>query len=378
MNRENFERAKWIPIFIIAVILMIIYKTLDNFSQITEGVRRFFVVISPLLYGILFAYFFYIPHQKIEKLYKKSKSSFISTKARGLSTLTVFFLLILIVAGIVAFVVPVLIKSVVDLAGNIPSYINNITEFLDNRPPDSIWYNLNLADTLRESSADIVNRYISAARIEQIARGILNLAGEIASLLLGLIISQYILWEREKIGVFFRRLGNALFKKESARGRISKYLGQVNDVLFTFIASKGLDSVINLVTVTGILLIFNVPYAFLLGLIAGLFNFIPYLGSLIAVILISLITLITGGLGKAIQVLIPLFIFQQLDGNYIEPRIMKSSLKISPILVIVAVVAGGAYFGVLGMFFAVPVVTIIKQILVEYMDHSEISKEDAT
>jgi predicted PurR-regulated permease PerM len=142
-------------------------------------------------------------------------------------------------------------------------------------------------------------------------------------------------------------------------------------VLFTFIASKGLDSIINLVIISSILFIFNVKYAFLLGLIAGLFNFIPYLGSLIVIILISAITLITGGLSQAIKVLIPLLVFQQIDGNFIEPRIMKSSLKISPILVILAVVVGGAYFGIIGMFLAVPLAAIIKQVLIEYVSLSE-------
>ena len=167
------------------------------------------------------------------------------------------------------------------------------------------------------------------------------------------------------------RLGNALFKSEKARNRIEKYLARINKVLVTFIASKGLDSIINLVVVTTILVAFNVQYAFLLGLIAGLFNFIPYLGSLIAVIFIGLITILTGGVTKALQVLAVLFIFQQLDGNFIEPRIMKTSLKISPILVITSVIAGGAYFGIFGMFLAVPIVTIIKQILIEYIDSSE-------
>jgi len=379
MNKENFERAKWIPIFIIAIVLMVIYKTIDNLTQITEAIRRFLIVLSPLLYGILFAYFFYIPHRKIEKLISKSKPKFIASKARGFSTIVVFLFMILIVAFLISFILPILLTSVIDLANSIPSYINFALDYLDNVPDDSFWHGLNIANTLRESSGDIVNQYINLSGIEQIARGIINLAGELASVALGLIISLYLLWERDRVSEFFRRLGSVLFKKEIVRERISDYLGQVNKVLFTFIASKGLDSVINLVVVTSILLIFNVPYAFLLGLIAGLFNFIPYLGSLIAVIVITLITLITGGVSMGLKVVIPLLIFQQLDGNFIEPRIMKSSLKISPILVIIAVVAGGAYFGVIGMFLAVPVVVIIKQILLEYMSHSEtdISEEDA-
>jgi len=67
-----------------------------------------------------------------------------------------------------------------------------------------------------------------------------------------------------------------------------------------------------------------------------------------------------------------------MDGNYIEPRIMKSSLKISPILVIIAVVIGGAYMGIVGMFLAVPITVIIKQILIEYIDHTEAEKNNSS
>jgi len=369
--REKMQLARWIPICIIAVLLMVIYKTFDNFSQITLAISRFLRVISPLLYGILFAYFIYIPHQKIEKLYGKIKIAFFSKRAKLFSTLSVFLLLILIVAFLITFILPIIIASIIDLANSIPTYQHYILDYLNNVPEDSIWNSLNLVDTLMESTGDIVNQYLNPVRIEQVAIGIINIAGEIFSLLLGLVISLYLLLEREKIIIFFKRLSFVLFKNEKVRTRVNKYLIQVNKVLFTFIASKGLDSIINLIVVTSILLIFKVPYAFLLGLIAGLFNFIPYLGSLIAVILVSLMTLITGGVSQAIQVLIPLLVFQQLDGNFIEPRIMKSTLEISPILVILAVVVGGAYFGIIGMFLAVPIVAIIKNLLIEYVSNSE-------
>jgi predicted PurR-regulated permease PerM len=174
------------------------------------------------------------------------------------------------------------------------------------------------------------------------------------------------LLEREKILAFFKRFGDRVIKNEKRRYRLQKYLAQINKVLFTFIAGKGLNSIINVFIVTTMLFILGVPYYFLLGLLAGLLNFIPYLGSLIAVTLITIISLLTGGLAFGLRVVIPLFIFQQMDGNYIEPRIMKTALKISPILVITSVLVGGAYFGIWGMFFAVPIATMIKQILLEY------------
>ena len=371
MKKNNVELAKWVPICIIAVLLMVIYKTFDNFDQVTTTISRFIWVISPLLYGVLFAYFLFVPYKKLEKLYGKSKVKFISGKARTFSVLTIFLILILIIVFIVLVIIPILINSIIDFANSITNLFEPFLDYLDGLPEDSAWNNFNIAGSLADFSDNIVNQFFDPAKIEQLTRGVLSFANGILNILLGLVISLYILVERENIAKFFKRLSNVIFKNERTRSRLSKYLGQVNEVLFTFIASKGLDSIINFVVVTTILLAFKVQYAFLLGFIAGVVNFIPYLGSLISVALISIITALTGGFSKAIPVLILMLIFQQLDGNFIEPRIMKASLKISPILVIVSVLVGGAYFGIMGMFLAVPIVTIIKQITLEYISNSE-------
>jgi len=380
MKKEDFEKSKWLPICIIAVILMIAYKTIDNLTQITTAIGRFLWVISPLLYGILFAYFIYTPHNAVEKLYAKARIKFISKHARGFSTITIFLLLIFVVIFVLSFILPIVFSSIIDLANSIPGYINAVLVYFNNLPEDSVWINFNIADTLRDSSGYIMNTLINPAGIEQIARGVISFAGEIFSVIMGLVISLYILLDRERIAEFSKRLNTAVFKNRNRRDRVIKYMKQINKVLFTFIASKGLDSIINLTVATTILLIFEVPYALLLGLIAGIFNFIPYIGSIISAIIISAITLITCDLRTAGFVLMCMLIFHQLDGNFIEPRIMKSSLKINPILVIIAVVIGGAYFGIVGMFLAVPIAVIIKQVLLEYISTTEqhIAEENAT
>ena len=374
--KANIDRAKWFPIFVLAVILMIIYNAIDNIAGITSEISRFLWVISPLFYGVLFSYVLFTPHQLAERLLKKAKVKLIAKKARLFSTLITFLLLVLVVVFIINIILPILYTSIVDLINSIPGYLEYIMDFIDDIPDDSIWATLNIVENVTESAGNVVMQIFNAALIEQMAAGVIAFASEILSVVLGMVISLYMLLERDRITEFFKRLSGAVFRNERVRLRVHQYMQQINKVLFTFIASKGLDSIINFVVVTTILLIFDVPFALLLGILAGIFNFIPYLGSLMAVILICLITLITGGFAKAIQVFIPLFIFQQIDGNFIEPRIMKSSLKISPILVIIAVVIGGAYFGIVGMFLAVPIAVIIKQILLEYMSHSDDPEEE--
>jgi len=376
MKKEGFELTKWIPICIIAVILMLIYKTIDNIGQITSAIGSFLSVISPLLFGILFSYFLYIPHSAVEKLLKKVRFAFISKHARGFSTVVIFVLLLVVVVFIMSFIVPIVFDNVVSLANSIPGYVTTVLAYLDNVPEDSIWVTLDVANLIRNSSSDLVHTFVNPDGIGQVAQGIMGFAGGVFSLIMGLVISLYILLDRERIGKFFMRLNLAVFKREKRVNRSIKYLSQINKVLFTFIASKGLDSIINFVVATTILFIFGVPYALLLGLIAGAFNFIPYLGSIISAFIISAITLITSDINTALYVMLCLLIFHQIDGNFIEPRIMKSSLKVNPILVIIAVVIGGAYLGMVGMFLAVPVAVIIKQILLEYIASTESEKVD--
>ena len=72
---------------------------------------------------------------------------------------------------------------------------------------------------------------------------------------------------------------------------------------------------------------------------------------------------------------IVVIILQQIDANIINPRITSSSLKVSPLLIMFAVTVGGAYFGVLGMFLAAPVFTLLKIILEDYIDEKNREKE---
>ena len=100
----------------------------------------------------------------------------------------------------------------------------------------------------------------------------------------------------------------------------------------------------------------------------GLFNIIPYFGAIVAVALSILITLITGGFSQAIVMAIVVIVLQQIDSNIINPKIIGNSLEISPLLVIFSVTVGGAYFGVLGMFLAVPVAAVLKIVVDDWLE----------
>ena len=114
----------------------------------------------------------------------------------------------------------------------------------------------------------------------------------------------------------------------------------------------------------------------LLGFMIGLFNLIPFFGAIIAVVIAVIITILTGGIGQAVVMAIVTIILQQIDANIINPKIVGNALDISQILVILSVTIGGAYFGILGMFLAVPVVTVLKMIITDYIKEKENLKKE--
>mgnify|MGYP003183440520 FL=1 len=205
--------------------------------------------------------------------------------------------------------------------------------------------------------------------------GALNAVTSIFEVFVAIIVSIYILLERTQIINFIKKFINAIFKENTYKN-IDKYFNNSNEIFFKFIASQFLDAIIVGILVTIALSIMGVKYAPLLGFFIGLFNMIPYFGAIIAVGISVLITAITGGISQAIWMLIVVVILQQIDANIINPKIVGKSLEISPLLVIFAVTIGGAYFGILGMFLAVPVIAVLKIFVEDYVNFKLKSKKE--
>ena len=366
MLKKNEFWMRWLPAFVFAILVIIAFKLITNIGVLATAIGGFFSIVAPFLYAILIVYFLYKPSVWLEDLYTKTEVKFFVEKARVLSVLTVYLILIIAITLFFNFLVPILVNSVVDFVNNIPLLLANIP---------TVWfgYHFDIKDTAINWFNSNYHLLLGSNGIETVTRSAAAVFTTMFNIALSLIVSLYILIERDRISSFVSKLSTSLFSKKTHK-RLVAYLRQVNKVNFTFISSKGIDALINFFVVTGILLIFNVPYALLFGLIAGIGNFIPFLGTLIAVTLISLVTLLTSGFALALKVLIILIIFQQIDANFIEPKLMSANLQISPLLVIFSVIVGGAYFGVIGMFLGVPVATIIKQLLLEYMKTREVKE----
>lgn len=368
MNNKG-KLTKWLYWFLFAVAVILVYKTLDNFSAIGAWIKNLIDVLMPFIVGLLIAYLLYIPCRKVESLYRKTKKlKFIQKRARGLSILTVYLIVIIILAIGINFLMPIIASSIIDLVSNIQGYYNTLMVNIENLPDDSILNNEMVLDIIQSIQNIDLKQYINIDKIAEYAKGVINVAGGIIDFFVAIIVSIYLLLQRREIMEFFKKLGRAMFKEKTYHN-FGKYFDRTNNIFFNFLAGQFLDGIIIGIITSIAMSIIGVKYAVLLGFMIGIFNLIPYFGAIIAVVIAALITLLTGGLGQCLIMVIVVIILQQIDANIINPKILGNSLKISPLLVIFAVPVGGAYFGFWGMFLSVPIVAVIKLLLTDYIEY---------
>ena len=174
--------------------------------------------------------------------------------------------------------------------------------------------------------------------------------------------------------LFYRRLLVSFLIKnfrEEHRLKLLSVIESTRTIIKSYVGGLMIEMVIVAILNTTLFLILGIKYAILLGVMAAIFNIIPYVGILTAAILIILVTLATGTPIQALQAGIALFLVHLLDSNVLFPSIVGSKVKINALVTIIGVVLGNMLWGIPGMFLAIPTIAIIKIICenIEEMKH---------
>ena len=369
---NNKEWKKWLFWFSFAVAAIAVYKTVDSVSEIFLGIGNFFNLLMPFIIALLIAYILYIPCKKIENFLKRRKLRIFKKHARGLSVLLVYLITFGLIYIAITFILPAVSTSIKDLAENIPNYYNSAKDYIDNVEEDSLLSKLHVNKYIKSLEEIKIEKeilkWINLENVGSYIKGIVGATNIIFDTFVTVVVSIYMLLERNEIANFLGRLLGVIFDKKTNE-TISKYYKKTSDIFFTFITSQIIDAFLVGIIVSIVMSFMDIKYATLLGFMIGLFNVIPYFGAIVAVIISVIITIFTGGFGQALSLAIIVIIIQQIDANIINPRILGTSLDLSPILVIFAVTVGGAYFGVLGMFLGVPVIAFIKLLIKDFIEY---------
>ena len=167
--------------------------------------------------------------------------------------------------------------------------------------------------------------------------------------------------------VAFSKKIDAIFPDRKKRQRIQEVLNEIYESTNKYITLKTGISILTGALSYVVLRLFGVDYAFLWAFLIFIFNYIPYIGSLIATLLPSIFAIVQfGSMWSFLWVFISVEIIQLIVGNYVEPKVMGKSLNLSPLVVVVALSFWGYVWDLLGMFLSVPITSIMLIVLAQF------------
>ena len=387
MEKKWKELSIYKQVVVLTLAIFILYNIATNLEVLMREVHRFLNVLTPFVTGCMIAYFLSRPVIGLDEKFAKSKLEFVRKKSHVLATLSVFLVVIAIVTVVVSYVAPVIVDSLRDFISNVPMYYNNAIDWARDLGPEH-WlyqflpeipeYNTDVAtdiiDALAPTDATtVIDTGIIAfvtTTLGMVASNIVSVGTILVNFALGLIIALYLLLYRTSVIALVDRIAVSFVKPKSLKF-LKTYLHKSNEVFYKFISAQFLDACI-LGTIAFILLaILGVEYAMTLALLLGLCNMIPFFGSIFATIVTTVITIFTGGPQQAFLVFGALLALQQVDANFISPKITGDALGLNPLLIVTSIFIGGEYLGIIGMFIAVPVAAMCKIFLEEYLTMRE-------
>jgi len=365
---------------IFAVAFFILYHLAANTYEIVRMGRNFLAIIMPFLIGIVIAYFLARPISNLATLYARSESKFVKRKANVLAVISAFFMLLAIVTGVIIFVTPIVRDNVVDLVNNMDTYYADVMAWVNSIEPGSFLYSFLPDSDYELTSSELLNiipfgdgehdllSFITN-NLTNVFTGIVGFTTSILNFGMGLIIALYLLLYKPSVLALLRRIARVTIKPDALQF-MKDYVQKANTMFYKFISAQFLDACILGTLATILLWIIGLEYAVTFGILLGVFNMIPFFGSIIATLITVFITFFTDGFEQALITLAFLFALQQLDAQFINPKITGDLLGLNPLVIVTAILIG-ASFGIFGMFVAVPIAGVLKIFLDDFLKYRE-------
>ncbi|WP_074036986.1 AI-2E family transporter [Exiguobacterium profundum] len=343
---------------VIGLILLVLWRVISEPDTISRVLQYTFQLLTPVIMGIAIALLLNTVLSYIEERFHLKRY-------QGLLIVYITFIGLLAISVVTLF--PRIYSSLASLIEELPVYIRQIDAFLGEVNNYLKDYNATIAKAI--DFAQFEARYsgwVETAVLSSVSY-VSSFTMTLINFLIGIVISIYLLKDKEVFARMFKRLLYALLPVGTAKTTIDIF--QEMDYIFKrYIIGKSLDClIIGVLAVIGLLII-GAPYALLLGVIVGVLNFIPYVGPLLGMIPAFIITYFYDPF-TAVLVLLFIFLLQQFDGLWLGPKILGDSVGITPFWVITSIIIGGSLFGLIGMFVSVPITAMIQVVLSRLIDY---------
>lgn len=345
------------------------YLAISQLGAFTAKVGEVIGILQPFIIGFSIAYIlnfllkFYEDRILEMSFFKRLKLG----SKRGLGLLftyvTAFFLLYLFMH----FVFPQVVESIVGLVNDIPLYIANLSDLFD-----KIVTNLDIRDeyiNMITTNFNEMSNYIirlATNLLPVLGTLVTTIASSVWNIILGIIISIYLLIDKEKFFGMSKKIIYAVLSSRHAE-RTLELTRRSNSTFGKFLSGKILDSTIIGVLTFVILTVFKMPYTLLVSFIVAVTNIIPFFGPFIGAIPSVIIILFVSPI-KALWFLLIIFVIQQIDGNIIGPKILGDSIGISAFWILFSIMVAGKFLGFVGMIIGVPLFAVIYSVVKENVE----------
>lgn len=284
----------------------------------------------------------------------------------GVSILLVYLFFILALAAACIFFFPELINNTRELLVTLPDIMKKYEQILNgflSSIQTSEW-----SDDIKEMIfREVQNGIVLAQDYSALMlKKAMDMFFDTLSLIVNLTISMIVAYYFIKDASQFKALAHSLVPRRWRNGATDLGI-EINGILSGFIQGQLLTALIVAAMESAGLMLVQVKYPLVLGMIGGLANIIPYFGPYIGLIPALAVALIQSPL-KVLWVVLVFLVVQQIDNSFISPKIIEGKLGLHPVATILAVLVGGEFFGILGMLIAVPVMAIIRVLVRKLVD----------
>ena len=350
---------------LIAIAAAVSFNLLNNLNHVRSWLTSVKYYLSPVTGGLILAYVLRPFARFMEKkLLKKLKSEKLRVHIAGISTVLFLFLIIYF---LLILLFPQTIESLTEFMANSSAYIESIKGFIAKYAEKIDFIEINV-DELIGSSNEVLASVMQwmTSNYQQFIDLFYQLGSHLFSMIIVLAMSIYALLDRKNLKKGIMKLEKVVLGEQKTH-RLNEIIERGDTITMRFLGSNLLDAFI----IAGInfifLSIFKCPYALLLSVMLGVFNFVPTFGPIAGGILAAVIVLLVKP-SLVVGFAIFTVVLQQIDGNVIKPVLFGDTTGLSPFWVLVSIVVGGRMFGIAGMVLGVPVFALLSTIYSEIID----------
>lgn len=329
------------------------YLALNNIPTIKAVFSNAVSIISPFIYAFAIAFILNRPMMWFERTLFKDKK-----KKRILSVAVTFTIAISLISVLMVLVLPQIGLSIAYLVEAMPGFIQSVSQTAV-EVMEQIHLNSRLSRQVQEMWNNIGTGIMdfTVSVLPGVVNVSIGIGNAVIKSIMSTIIAIYMLASKDRLKFQIKKFFYAYFSKNFAEETFE--LGRMSNTIFSdFIIGKMIDStIIGIIAFIGMLFIYP-DYAVLIAIIIGVTNMIPFFGPFIGAIPSIFILLILSPFA-AFVFLIFIIVLQQIDGNIIGPKVLGSSLGLSPLWILVGIIVGNGAMGFLGMVIGVPTFAVI-------------------